>query len=145
MCWDLHPIVLFLLFYFTIDSITMLSDYHILLYYSWIWVIFAYHSAFVLLLRALNKSTFAYYCSVVESNEHIIYLLCTFVCISCYLTMSESNYWTTWQILSQPNNNHNPNNKTTITVVGLRLSNRWEHHPPPPPPPQTQNYMIEQK
>ena len=26
-------------------------------------------------------------------------------------------------ILSQPNN-HNPNNKTTITVVGLRLSNR---------------------
>ena len=52
------------------------------------------------------------------------------------------------QFLSQPNNNHNPNNKTTITVVGLRLSNRWEHHhhhPPPPPPPQTQNYMIEQK
>ena len=24
-----------------------------------------------------------------------------------------------------------PNNKTTITVVGLRQSNRWEHHPPP--------------
>ena len=33
------------------------------------------------------------------------------------------------RILSQPNNNHNPNNKTTITVVGLRLSNRWEYHP----------------
>ena len=33
--------------------------------------------------------------------------------------------------LSEPNNNHNPNNKTTITVVGLRLSNRWEHHHPP--------------
>ena len=32
-------------------------------------------------------------------------------------------------LLSQPNNNHNPNNKTTITVVGLRLSNRWEYHP----------------
>ena len=31
--------------------------------------------------------------------------------------------------LSQPNNNHNPNNKTTLTVVGLRLINRWE--PPP--------------
>ena len=34
-------------------------------------------------------------------------------------------------ILPQPNNNHNPNNKTTISVVGLRLSNRWEtttHH-----------------
>ena len=34
-------------------------------------------------------------------------------------------------LLSQPNNNHKPNNKTTITVVGLRLSNRWEtttHH-----------------
>ena len=45
-------------------------------------------------------------------------------------------------ILSQPNNNHNPNNKTTITLVGLKLSNRWKHHPPPPP--QTQNYMIEQ-
>ena len=33
-------------------------------------------------------------------------------------------------ILSQHNNNHNPNNKTTITVVGLRLSNRWEYHHP---------------
>ena len=33
-------------------------------------------------------------------------------------------------LLSQPNNNHNPNNKTTITVVGLRQSNRWEHHLP---------------
>ena len=33
-------------------------------------------------------------------------------------------------LLSQPNNNHNPNNKTTITVVGLRLSNHWEHPPP---------------
>ena len=34
-------------------------------------------------------------------------------------------------LLSQPNNNHNPNNKTTITVVGLRPSNRLEtttHH-----------------
>ena len=29
-------------------------------------------------------------------------------------------------LLSQPNNNHNANNKTTKTVVGLRLSNRWE-------------------
>ena len=37
--------------------------------------------------------------------------------------------------LSQPHNNHNPNNKTTITVVGLRLSNRWELPPKPPPPP----------
>ena len=37
------------------------------------------------------------------------------------------------QILSQPNNNHNPNHnhKTPKTVVGLRLSNRCE--PPPPP------------
>ena len=32
------------------------------------------------------------------------------------------------RILSQPNNNHNPYNKTTITVVGLRLSNSWEYH-----------------
>ena len=33
--------------------------------------------------------------------------------------------------LSQPNNNHNPNNKTNKTVVGLRLSNRSEpHHTP---------------
>ena len=31
--------------------------------------------------------------------------------------------------LSQPNNNYNPNNKTTITVIGLRLSNYWEYHP----------------
>ena len=51
-------------------------------------------------------------------------------------------------LLSQPNNNHSPNNKTTISVVGLRLSNRWEYHPPThphPPTTQTQNYMIEQK
>ena len=33
--------------------------------------------------------------------------------------------------LSQPNNNHKPNNKTTITVVGLRQSNHLEYHPPP--------------
>ena len=32
-------------------------------------------------------------------------------------------------LLSQPNDNHNPSNKTTKTVVGLRLSNRWEYHP----------------
>ena len=50
----------------------------------------------------------------------------------------------TLTFLSQPNNNHNPNNKATITVVGLRLCNHWEP-PPPPPPPQTQNYMIELK
>jgi len=52
-------------------------------------------------------------------------------------------------LLSQPNNNHNPNNKTTITVVGLRLSNRWEPPPTtyhlPTTTTQTQNYMIEQK
>ena len=36
------------------------------------------------------------------------------------------NYVTNGNLLSQPNNNHNPNNKTTIIVVGLRLSNRWE-------------------
>ena len=41
-------------------------------------------------------------------------------------------------ILSQPNN------KTTISVVGLRQSNRWEHHHPPTTT-GTQNYMIEQK
>ena len=46
-------------------------------------------------------------------------------------------------LLSQPNNNHNPTNKTTITVVGLGQSNHWEHHHYPPP--KTQNYMIEQK
>ena len=34
-------------------------------------------------------------------------------------------------LLSQPNKNHNPNNKTTITVVGLRQSNHWQHHPTP--------------
>ena len=57
--------------------------------------------------------------------------------------------------LSLTNNNHNPNNKTTITVVGLRQSNRWEYHQPPPttnttthhspPITQTQNYMIQHK
>ena len=36
-------------------------------------------------------------------------------------------------LLSQPNSNHNPNNKTTINVVGLRLSNHWV------PPTQIQN------
>ena len=30
-----------------------------------------------------------------------------------------------------------PNNKTTITVVGLRQSNRWE-----PPPPTTRNSKL---
>ena len=40
-------------------------------------------------------------------------------------------------ILSQSNNNHNLNNKTTKTVVGLRLSNRWE----PPPPPTTNSKL----
>ena len=34
-----------------------------------------------------------------------------------------------------------PQQKTTKTVVGLRLSNHWEA---PPSPPQTKNYMIEQ-
>ena len=34
-----------------------------------------------------------------------------------------------------------PNNKTTKTVVGLRVSNCWE----PPPTTGTQNCMIEQK
>ena len=69
-------------------------------------------------------------------------------------------------ILSQPNNNYNPNIKTTKTVVGLRKSKRWEPHPHPnkttktvvglrksnrwkPPNHQTtkgtQNYKIEQK
>jgi len=36
-------------------------------------------------------------------------------------------------LLSQSNNNHKPNNKTTITVIELRQSNRWEYPPPPPP------------
>ena len=35
-----------------------------------------------------------------------------------------------------------PNNKTTKTVVGLKLSNCWE---PPPTTTGTQNYMIERK
>ena len=43
-------------------------------------------------------------------------------------------------LLSQPNNNHNTNNKTTITVVGLRLSNRWE--PPTHPPTITTNSKL---
>ena len=30
--------------------------------------------------------------------------------------------------MSQFKNNHNPNNKTTEIVVGLRLSNCWESH-----------------
>ena len=40
------------------------------------------------------------------------------------------------KLFPQPNNNHIPNNKITKTVVGLRLSNRWE---PPPPTTETQN------
>ena len=44
-----------------------------------------------------------------------------------------THYYTFSEILSQPNNNHNPNNKTTITVVGLRLTNCWEYHPPTHP------------
>ena len=42
--------------------------------------------------------------------------------------------------MSQPNNNHNPDKKKTITLVGLKLSNHWE-----PPQTQIQHYMIEQK
>ena len=48
-------------------------------------------------------------------------------------------------LLSQPNNNHSPNNKTTKTVVGLRLSNHWEPLPTHQPPIQTQNYMTDRK
>ena len=47
--------------------------------------------------------------------------------------------------LSQPNNNHDPNNKTTKTKVGLGLSNRWETTTHPLTTTQTQNYMIEHK
>ena len=36
-----------------------------------------------------------------------------------------------------------PQQQTTITVVGLRQSNRWEYHTHHPPG--TQNYIIEQK
>ena len=43
--------------------------------------------------------------------------------------------------MSQPNNNQNPNNKITKTVVGLRLSNHWK----PPRTTGTQNCRIEQK
>ena len=41
------------------------------------------------------------------------------------------NYYGFKLILSQPNNNKNPNNKTTITVVGFRQSiagNTGHHH-----------------
>ena len=31
--------------------------------------------------------------------------------------------------MSLPNNNHNPNSKTTIAVVELRQNNCWEHPP----------------
>ena len=53
-------------------------------------------------------------------------------------TESDSRNFTIVTAQQQPQ----PNNKTTITVVELRQSNRWEYHHVPP---QTQNYMIEQK
>ena len=59
------------------------------------------------------------------------------------LKISNTSHDQQYYSLSQPNNYHDPNNKTTITVVGLRQSNRWE--PPPPPTTGTQDYMKEQK
>ena len=73
----------------------------------------------------------------------VLYFLLCFCHIRAQLTISDHLILISGAKLSQPNNNHNPNNKTTITVVGLRLSNRWE--PPPTTTTQTQNYMIEQK
>ena len=45
------------------------------------------------------------------------------------------------EILSQPNNNHDPNNKTTITIVGLRQSNHREHHHHHHPPTTTNSKL----
>ena len=53
--------------------------------------------------------------------------------------MSIEIYVSVDKLLSQPDNNHNPNNKTTITVVELRLGNRWE---PPPPPTTHRNLKL---
>ena len=62
--------------------------------------------------------------AIIQSN-----LLVCIVAVDKFC-MQYCNCQSLYAILSLPNNNHNPNNKTTITVVGLRLSNRWEHHPP---------------
>ena len=60
----------------------------------------------------------------------------TFVTLNCTIKILEKVVLdlinTVNELLSQPKNNHNPNNKTTITVVGLRLSNCWEYHHHPP-------------
>ena len=63
------------------------------------------------------------YCWIVELLDFWIVEL-----LNCWI-IELLNCWIV-DLLSKPNNNHNPNNKTTITVVGLRLSNHWE--PPPP-------------
>ena len=46
-----------------------------------------------------------------------------------YVTAFYFYFYFYFLFLSKSNNNHKPNNKITITLVGLRLSNRWE--PPP--------------
>ena len=80
-----------------------------------------------LLYEQLHLRTFVciivFQCFYVPSNRYLLYAQMNLI---PFCLFEIDNF------LSQPNNNHNPNNKTTITVVGLRQSN-WMGTPPPPP------------
>ena len=58
--------------------------------------------------------------------DGMVFLLLEFLSVTSNIPFKEQLV-----LLSQPNNNHNPNNKITIPLVGLSLSNCWEpsnHH-----------------
>ena len=66
--------------------------------------------------------------------DGMVFLLLEFLSVTSNIPFKEQLV-----LLSQPNNNNNLNNKITITVVGLRLSNYWE--PPTHPPPTTNSKL----
>ena len=65
-CWDPWTYQL-LLYYCTISFLSLYTIY----YYYWNEAIFVYHITYVVHLSALNLSTFAYYCSITDSNKSI--------------------------------------------------------------------------
>ena len=93
--------------------------------------LFSYSSSFSSQYSSFSSS-FSSSSSTLSSSCISLLLPFLFLLELILLCQHHFDSFTFLTFLSQPNNNHNPNNKTTITVVGLRLSNRWEYHPHPP-------------